>query len=110
MLGDEPQAVDKSLVLALVPLAGKSTRVDFLRKNEKIVIELKKTRPGLDAVKVGEQLLIDIAHYSEHPDCETLACFVYDPDHKISNPRGLENDLSKRSTDRMKVRAVFRPR
>ena len=74
--------------------AGKSARVDFLLKNEKIVIEIKKTRKGLDAKKLGEELIIDISRYQSHPDCNFLFCFVFDPEELINNPRGLESDLS----------------
>jgi REase_DpnII-MboI len=28
----------------------------------------------------------DKAHYRKHPDCKTLVCFVYDPDHRLLNP------------------------
>lgn len=75
--------------------AGGSSRMDFLLKKDSIVIETKKTRDGLEAKEVGDQLLIDIARYKEHPFCKTLICFVYDPEERIANPRGLENDLSK---------------
>lgn len=42
--------------------AGKSTRMDFLLKNEEFVIEVKKTRQRLDTRQIGEELIIDIAH------------------------------------------------
>jgi REase_DpnII-MboI len=74
--------------------AGRSSRVDFLLKQEDAVIEVKKTRDRLGTKEVGEQLIIDIERYRSHPNCKTLVCFVYDPDEKINNPRGLENDLS----------------
>jgi REase_DpnII-MboI len=74
--------------------AGKSSRVDFLLKQEDAVIEVKKTRDRLGTKEVGEQLIIDIERYRAHPNCKILVCFVYDPDEKINNPRGLENDLS----------------
>jgi len=73
--------------------AGGASRVDFLLKHEQIVVEVKKTRDGLNDRKLGDELILDIAHYSAHPDCKTLVCFVYDPDHRIANPRGLEADL-----------------
>jgi hypothetical protein len=47
--------------------AGGSARMDFLLKREKIVIEIKKTRKGLAAREIGEQLIIDIEKYKEHP-------------------------------------------
>lgn len=75
--------------------AGANSKVDFLLKQERIVIEIKKTRKGLSAKAVGEQLIIDSQRYQTHPDCNRLICFVYDPEGRISNPRGLENDLTK---------------
>jgi hypothetical protein len=73
--------------------AGKSSRVDFLLKNERIVIEVKKTRASLLDGKIGEELIIDRARYEAHPDCDTLVCFVYDPEERVGNPIGLERDL-----------------
>lgn len=75
--------------------AGSASRVDFLLKDEQIIIEIKKTRNGLKAKEVGEQLIIDTQKYQSHPDCKMLICFVYDPEGKIANPRGIEKDLSK---------------
>jgi DpnII restriction endonuclease len=88
--------------------AGKCSRIDFLLKQEQIVIEIKKTRAGLGAKEVGSQLIEDIARYESHPDCQTLVCFVYDPDGRISNPRGIENDLRK-SDSNPRVEVLIRP-
>ncbi|MCM3144692.1 hypothetical protein [Brevibacillus sp. MER 51] len=90
--------------------AGGSKRMDFLLKNEKIVIEVKKTRKNLTDKEVGEQLIIDIASYNNHPDCEYLICFVYDPEGKIVNPKGLENDLSKTSSEGLHVDVYIYPK
>ena len=79
--------------------AGKSSRMDFLLKKEKTVIEVKKTRKGLDAKQLGEELIIDMAHYRNHPDCNTLICFAYDPENRIANATGLESDLSSDDPD-----------
>ena len=73
--------------------AGSSSRMDFLLKDFKIVIEVKKTRKTLTDKGIGEELIIDIAHYQNHPDCALLICFVYDPERLLSNPKGLESDL-----------------
>jgi len=89
--------------------AGRSSRMDFLLKKERIVIEVKRTRPNLTAREVGDQLLIDIGRYQAHSDCDLLFCFVYDPEGRISNPRGLENDLSKPSND-LAVHVLVRPK
>lgn len=88
---------------------GSSTRMDFLLKNENIVIEVKKTRDKLNDKEVGEQLILDVAHYRNHPNCKTLKCFVYDPENRIKNPRGLENDINKLSGDNLNVELYIRP-
>lgn len=75
--------------------AGSASRVDFLLKKEKIVIEIKKTRQNLKGREIGEQLIIDAQKYRSHQDCKRLICFVYDPEGKIENPRGIENDLTR---------------
>lgn len=89
--------------------AGSSSRMDFLLKNEKLVLETKKTRNGLGPKEVGDQLLIDIERYRQHSDCKTLFCFVYDPEGKITNPDGIERDLSKQ-TNGMNVIVFITPK
>lgn len=74
--------------------AGSASRTDFLLPQIDTVIEIKKTRQGLNAKTVGEQLIIDIAKYKKHPQCRRLVCFVYDPEGRIANPAGIENDLN----------------
>lgn len=88
--------------------AGGSSRMDFLLKREGIVIETKKTRNNLGATKIGEQLIIDIEKYKRHPDCRFLFCFVYDPEQMISNPRGLEKDLSEENK-KLTVKVLITP-
>ena len=68
--------------------AGKSARMDFLLKNERVVIEVKKTRLGLADKELGDQLIIDVDRYKVHPDCKRLICFVYDVEGRIGNPIG----------------------
>lgn len=88
--------------------AGASSRIDFLLKNEKIVIEVKISTPSLKDKTIGEQLIIDMKRYQAHPDCKTLVCFVYDPDGHIKNPIALENDLSGKQ-DNINVHLVVVP-
>lgn len=88
---------------------GRSSRMDFLLKPEKIVVEVKKTREGLGARELGEQLLIDIGRYKAHPDCRTLICFAYDPDGLIANPCGIENDLNGNHNDLL-VKVIVAPK
>ena len=89
--------------------AGKSARMDFLLKNEKIVVEVKMTRKGLADKEIGDQLIIDIERYKEHPDCDILICFVYDPEGRITNPQGLSRDLQSQSKDDLKVIVLINP-
>jgi hypothetical protein len=74
--------------------AGSGSRTDFLLPQIDTVVEIKKTRQGLNAKSVGEQLIIDIVKYKNHPKCRRLLCFVYDPQGRIANPIGIENDLN----------------
>ena len=89
--------------------AGSSSRVDFLLKNENIVIEAKKTRKGLGVKELGEQLIIDISKYQEHPNCKILICFIYDPEGIVGNPKGLITDLEKQSSNKLKVKVYINP-
>jgi hypothetical protein len=89
--------------------AGSSSRMDFLLKQEQIVIEVKKTRNRLGAKEVGEQLIVDIERYRTHPDCQTLICFIYDPEVQIANPRGIENDLSG-NKEGLTIKVIIAPK
>jgi hypothetical protein len=88
--------------------AGKSSRVDFLLKKERIVVEAKKTRNNHGPKEIGDELIVDIRRYQEHPNCERLMCFVYDPEGRIGNPVGFENDLSR--TGPFPVSVLLRPK
>ena len=91
--------------------AGSASRVDFLLKQEKIVIEVKIATSRLTDKKIGEQLIIDMQRYQTHPDCKSLFCFVYDPDGHIVNPIALENDLSgTHGKNGLKVRVIIAPK
>jgi DpnII restriction endonuclease len=70
--------------------AGGSSRMDFLLPEIEAVIETKMARQGLTGKQLGDELLIDIARYAEHPRCRTLYCIIYDPEGRIANARGLE--------------------
>ena len=89
--------------------AGKSGRMDFLLKKEKIVVEVKMTRKQLADKEVGDQLIVDIERYKEHPDCDTLICFIYDPEGRIANPQGVSGDLQSQSKEDLKVIVLINP-
>ena len=88
--------------------AGKSARIDFLLKQEKIVVEVKMTRKGLTDGKIGDQLIVDVERYKEHPDCDTLICFIYDPEGRITNPQGLSGDLQSQINGQSKSHSPYR--
>lgn len=69
----------------------------------------KKTRKTLTDKEIGEHLLIDIAKYKQHSDCKTLICYIYDPEGRIGNPRGLEDDLNQLSNDDINIITVIEP-
>jgi hypothetical protein len=89
--------------------AGGTARMDFLLKTEQVVVETKMTREGLSDKELGEQLIIDIAKYAQHPDCKTLVCFVYDPMGRVSNAAGLQTDLERQPNGGLTVRVLIRP-
>jgi len=74
--------------------AGARSRIDFVLKEQRIVVEAKMTRPGVGAAHVGDELIIDIERYRSHPDCDAIVALVYDPEKRITNRRTLEADLS----------------
>jgi hypothetical protein len=73
---------------------GLASRMDLFLKNEKIVIETKMTRAGLNQRKVAQELAVDKELYRSHDGCRALVCFVYDPGRHLRNPAALENDLT----------------
>lgn len=83
--------------------AGGAVRMDFLLKDEGIVIEVKKTRQSMTAKSLGEELLIDREKYKVHPDCKKIYCFVYDPEELLGNPVGIKRDLEQGTGDFIKV-------
>jgi hypothetical protein len=79
-------------------------RTSYLLDWDKTVVVVKQTRSGLTTKDLAEQVAADKAHYSARANGATLVCFIYDPDGRVGNPRGLEADLtSVDSTYRVEV-------
>ncbi len=78
---------------------------------EKYLLKLKsgKTSEKLKDKEIGVQLNDDIAKYKTHPNCKILYCFIYDPQELISNPDGLQNDLSQEKEE-FKVKVIITPK
>ena len=89
--------------------AGGASRSDFLLPEINAVIEIKRSRQSMSTKDLGEQLIVDIAKYKMHPQCSRLICFVYDPEGRVNNPRGMENDLSNCDSD-IDVRTIIVPK
>ena len=69
-------------------------RTTLLLNDGRLAVIVKKTRPGLNAKDLTDQLRIDAERYRSHGRCTTLLCFMYDPEGRIGNPRGLEASLT----------------
>ncbi|WP_197018797.1 hypothetical protein [Prevotella sp. P6B4] len=89
--------------------AGSSNRMDFFINDCKTAIEVKYVKECHCEKRIGEELLVDISKYSQYPKCQSLYCFIYDPNNNIDNPIGLETDLNKQSTDSFRIHSFVRP-
>ena len=67
------------------------------------------TRISMTKRQLGDELLVDIGRYPAQSGCRIIFFFVYDPDGKIDNPQGIENDLSRRR-DGLDVKVAIRPK
>jgi hypothetical protein len=88
---------------------GGAARMDFLLKKEQIVVEPKMTRTDLRDKALSDQLIQDVARYSNHPDCRKLVFFVYDPQGFVKNPSGVISDIQKLSTEKLSVEVIIVP-
>lgn len=69
-------------------------RTTLLLNDSRLAVIVKKTCPGLNAKDLTDQLRIDAERYRSHGRCTALLCFMYDPEGRIGNPRGLEASLT----------------
>jgi hypothetical protein len=74
--------------------SGGAPRTTFLLNDSRLAVIVKKTCPGLSVKGLTEQLRIDAERYRTQERCTTLLCFIYDPEGRIGNPRGLETTLT----------------
>jgi hypothetical protein len=84
-------------------------RTTLFLDHDRLVIVVKKSRPGLSAKDLADQVRIDVERYRYRERCTTLLCFIYDPEGRIGNPRGLECDLSTVS-DHFSVDVLVAPK
>ena len=88
--------------------AGNKSRLDFLLKPQRIVVETKMTRRGLDQRVAHDELVADRDRYKSHPDCDVLVCLVYDPARLFHNAAAFELDLNS-DKDHPRLRAFVCP-
>jgi hypothetical protein len=81
----------------------------FVAPRDRVLIEVKKTRQGVGAKEITAQLDHDTLYYWTHPDCQTLFCFVYDPEARVGDPSGLEKKLT-REVDGQRVEVFLSPK
>lgn len=89
--------------------SGSNSRLDFVLKDERTIIETKMTSPTLTDKKLGEELLVDIGRYKSYPDCETLILFIYDKGDHVRNKWGMKRDLEGQSTKQLKIVVIIVP-
>ena len=92
------------------PSESRETRqITFFVEQGQIGITLKKTKPGQGRTEISNELSLVTQQHSSHLTCKLLFCFIYDPEGRIGNPRGLERDLMK-STQSMHLEVVVAPK
>jgi hypothetical protein len=84
-------------------------RTTFLLDDNRLAVLVKKTRNGLTAKDLTEQLRIDTERYRTKSRCTSLLCFIYDPDGRIGNPRALEASLTTVS-DSLSIDVLVAPK
>ena len=89
--------------------AGNRSRLDFLLKRERVIVETKMTRNSLGQSETHDELVADRDRYKAHPDCDVLVCFVYDPARRFHNAAAFEMDLNS-DEDRPRMRVFVCPR
>jgi|SRR5699024_5940557 len=86
---------------------GANSRVDFVLPEVGVVVETKMTRSSMSSKQLGEELFIDAGRYPTHPDCEAILAYVYDPERRLVNPRGIERDLTMKTASGLSFLCVI---
>ena len=84
-------------------------RTTLLLDHDRLAIVVKKTRTGLSRKDLADQLRADVERYRDRGRCTQMLCFIYDPEGRIGNPRGLENELNATS-EHFSVDVVVAPK
>ncbi|GKS57700.1 hypothetical protein YTPLAS18_12270 [Nitrospira sp.] len=77
------------------PYQAPTPSVAMVLPRHRLVMLAKKTRSGHGAREIAQELIVDGQEFSPTNGHQSIACFVYDPDGRIGNPRSLEAELTK---------------
>ncbi len=91
------------------PYTGGEPRTTLFLNRDQIAVVAKKTRAGLNAKELAEQVVADSAYYRAQDKCATLFCFIYDPEGRIGSPKRLETNLTSVS-ERCTVEVLVAPK
>ena len=75
--------------------AGRGGRIDLLLPEHAVGIEVKLARTARDTGRIGSELILARSRYGKHPDCNVLACLIFDPDYVIKNRSTLKHDIEE---------------
>lgn len=83
--------------------------VALVLPRHRLAIVAKKTKAGCGPRELTQQLAIDGQEFSASAGYQTIVYFMYDPDGRIGNPRGLEADLTNVS-DAQVIEVIIAPK
>lgn len=91
------------------PYTDGAPRTMLLVNRDQIAIVAKKTRSGLSAKELADQVTADSAYYRAQGRGSTLFCFMYDPEGRIGSPKRLETTLTSVS-EHCRVEVLVAPK
>lgn len=91
------------------PYAEGTPRTMLLINRDQIAVVAKKTRSGLSAKELADQITADSAYYRAQGRGSTLFCFMYDPEGRIGSPKRLETTLTSVS-EHCRVEVLVAPK
>ncbi|MDH4083728.1 MAG: hypothetical protein OEV99_13305 [Nitrospira sp.] len=91
------------------PYAEGTPRTMLLINRDQIAVVAKKTRSGLTAKELADQVTADSAYYRAQGRGSTLFCFMYDPEGRIGSPKRLETTLTSVS-EHCRVEVLVAPK
>jgi hypothetical protein len=80
---------------------------DFLSRELKVVVEAKYIRDKKHGKEISKELHDDIETYRNHPNCENLVFFIYDPDALIPDVSALKRQIEAVRSYETKQLAVY---